>query len=98
MEHLRDSRKQDIESHMHLHRDDKHPDSSISDREMFKFKILSKHKSSLSRQITEAVEIMTYNDGCLLNRKEQFNRCTIPEIFFKGANNKIIIKIYIYKR
>ena len=51
---------------------------------MFEFEVISGHKTSFCRQLTEAVEIMTFCSRTLLNRKEIFNRCLIPEIFLKA--------------
>ena len=47
------------------------------------------HKSSFSRQLSDAAEIMSFRDGTLLNRKDMFNRCKIPEMFFRGNESKV---------
>ena len=81
LDHLRDARKQDDESHIHYHLKDAHPDANS--QELFEFKVVSSHKTSFSRQLGEAIAIMTYKGGSLLNRKEMFNRCKSPQFSSK---------------
>ena len=46
---------------------------------MFKFKVIRRHTTALSRQIHEAVAIKR-TGGTLLNSKIEYNRCTIPTL------------------
>ena len=84
---MRDARKQAEDSHILQHLIEAHP--GANSQELFEFKVLSSHKTSFGRQLGEAVAIMTYRGGTLLNRKEMFNRCLIPSIFIKGPSDKL---------
>ena len=57
----------------------------------FKFEILKSCKSSFQREISEAVIIKTMGmrQVNLLNSKEEFNRCVIPEITVLKGNRVI---------
>ena len=50
--------------------------------ESFQIRRIKGCKSALSRQIREAVEIG--NSHCLLNLKEEYNRCLLPSIHVEG--------------
>ena len=75
------------DSHIADHRQEDHLGAGF--RDLFEFKVISKEKTSFARQIAEAVEIMSFSSGTLLNKKEMFNRSLIPEIFMKGPENKL---------
>ena len=82
-EHVRDSlggkEKRHIREHILL----KHPEKigDIGDTkvvaQLFEIKILKRHKTSLSRQLSETVMIKTAS-GTILNDKTEYNRCQIP--------------------
>ena len=47
----------------------------------FHFKLISSHRSALSRQVREAVRIRRRGGaGAILNSKGEFNRCHIPRL------------------
>ena len=61
LEHLRDARKLDPDSHILIHQQEAHPNAPTQN--LFKFKVMSSYKSSFARQLAEAVEIMTFKGG-----------------------------------
>ena len=44
-------------------------------------------KTALSRQVREAVEISQDHSHCLLNSKEEYNRCVLPTLQVEGPPN-----------
>ena len=84
-EHMADLRNQKVESHMHHHILECHPDlvgqlrTPEDTSEVFEFKVVKKHSNSMNRQIQEAVRIVRTGGGAL-NNKEEYNRCSIPTL------------------
>ena len=74
-EHWRDALAGKEESHMVEHRALAH---SGSGKFNFRFKVVKAFKSSLDRQIAEAVRIQ--RRGSILNRKGEFNRCGLTRL------------------
>ena len=69
-------------SHIHVHKSEEHPDMD-PDKVRFQFKILKKIRTPFQRQITEAVLIRLKtreNKETLLNNKQEFSRCVLPEL------------------
>ena len=58
-------------------------------RTEFKFKILRQCRSSFEQELSEAILIKTARDGHLLNNKEEFNRCIIPELTMRKGNKVV---------
>ena len=85
VEHLEDAINKKEDSHIHSHIEDSHKDlglnltSAQEVSEVFEFKLIQKHPSSLQRQVTEAVKIRLAGNTAI-NSKEEYNRCTIPAL------------------
>ena len=72
------------ESHMLQHMRDEHEDEEKAD---FKWEIIKSHKSSFERQISEAVYIrMEEGKSKVLNNKQEYSRCILPQISVSYAN------------
>ena len=56
-----------------------HPLGISNLRESFKFEVISQHRSAFNRQISEAIDIKN-SEYPLMNNKDQYNHCIIPEI------------------
>ena len=86
-EHHADSRRKGAKSPMRYHLDDDHEGQETE----FKFQISKSCKSSFQREISEAVINKTtgMRKVNLLNYKEEFNRCVIPEITVLKGNRVI---------
>ena len=65
---------------MHQHIVESH---EVGSRPTFKFRVVRGFKSALDRQIAEAVRIVMR--GNILNRKGEFNRCSITRL---GVDHK----------
>ena len=78
LEHLGAARRKQDDSHMHKHQLLEHG----GEPERFMFKIVSKHRTALNRQVREAVRIRRRGgaDGGVLNSKSEFNRSHIPRL------------------
>ena len=74
-DHLRDANTMSEESHMLQHQQEVHKD--IKDPE-FNFRVVKSFKTSLERQIGEAIRIQSR--GNVLNRRGEYNRCTITRL------------------
>ena len=74
-EHWRDADTMSEESHMLQHQQEVHKD--IKDPE-FNFRVVKSFKTSLERQIGEAIRIQSR--GNVLNRRGEFNRCTMYQM------------------
>ena len=92
---------------METHLAEKHPNISLADtknREAetnFTFKIHQRYKSALDRQLGEAICIARHGgrgSESVMNRKNEFSRCLIPEIELKGRNTQISSKKGEHKR
>ena len=70
LEHARDYEKKDKNSVLHKHAVLKH--SEDTQPPQFSMKIISKHKTALDRQITEAVKIAKVPADKLINSKQEF--------------------------
>ena len=92
-EHIRDSSNKDKLSHMRTHWDEFHPGRKTE----FKFRILRQCRSSFERELSEAIMIKTARDGLLLNNKEEFNRCVIPELTMRKGN-KVVDDVEVEKK
>ena len=76
-EHWGAARKEQEKSHIHKHQRLEHPGEKPS----FIFKVVSSHKTALSRQIKEAVIIRRRGGaGSILNSKGEYNQCHIPRL------------------
>ena len=76
-EHWGDARRGDPKSHMVRHQGLVHPGEPPA----FHFKMISSHRSALSRQVREAVRIRRRGGATqILNSKCEFNRCHIPRL------------------
>ena len=87
LEHLGDARKGDPKSHMIKHQGMKHPGEPPD----FYFKMVSTHRSALSRQVREAVRIRRRGGaGAILNSKGEFNRCHIPRLVVEEEDKEAV--------
>ena len=93
--------------HMETHLIEKHPNICLADPKNrqaetnFTFKIHQKHKSALDRQLGEAITIARHGgmgSDQVMNRKDEFSRCLIPEIEMKDRNTQIGQKKNEHKR
>ena len=94
-EHLRDGVTQDEKSHIHQHLASEHPETleekTTSDPmdllKIFEFKALHTLPKALHRQIMEALVIgrETREGAVVLNQKQEYNRCLLPEILIKDT-------------
>ena len=76
-EHWGAARRREEDSHMRKHQDMVHPGEPPA----FLFKLISNHKTPLSRQIREAVRIRRRGGAsAILNSRSEFNRCHIPRL------------------
>ena len=76
-EHWGAARRGDPKNHMVKHQSLVHPGEPPA----FHFKLVSSHRSALSRQVREAVRIRRRGGaGQILNSKSEFNRCHIPRL------------------
>ena len=83
-EHLKDYINNRELTHMTTHMAERHPTlphpaDAKSVAKVFEVQILKKHRTAMNRQIHEAIMIGKAG-GCLLNSKEEYTRCTIPEL------------------
>ena len=76
-EHLKDAEGFDAASHMVKHWMVDHPDQK--ELPLFKFKVVKTFKDCLSRQVAEALRIMTTQDNILNSKNEYLDNC-IPRI------------------
>ena len=84
VEHWSQARKGDLKSHMVRHQAQLHPGEPPS----FHFKLISTHRSALSRQVREAVRIRRRGgEGHILNSKGEFNRCHIPRLVLEEEDD-----------
>ena len=88
VEHWSAARKQDGTSHMFKHQSLVHG----GEEPEFMFRVVSYHRTALSRQIKEAVRIRRRGGASsILNSKAEFNRCYIPRLVVEqedeGTNN-----------
>ena len=85
VEHWRQAMRGDQRSHMVRHQALQHPGEPPS----FHFKVVSTHRSALSRQIREAVRIRRRGGaGHILNSKSDFNRCHIPRLVVEEEDDE----------
>ena len=56
----------------------------------FIFKLVSYHRSSLNRQVREAVRIRRWGEGVVLNSKSEFNRCKLGRLTLEEEEKSII--------
>ena len=75
LEHWRDAENLKEETHMQEHQDESHGGEQPP---AFKFKVVKKCKSSLERQVREAVRIQMR--GNVLNKKGVYNRCKLTRL------------------
>ena len=76
-EHWGAARRGEDESHMVRHQKQVHPGAPPQ----FYFKVISTHRTALSRQVKEAIRIKKRGGaGGVLNSKSEFNRCYIPRM------------------
>ena len=76
-EHWGAAKKGEEDSHMVRHQAMEH----VGEPPSFLFKVISTHKTALSRQIKEAVRIRRRGGaGSILNSKSEHNRCHIPRL------------------
>ena len=81
-QHYDDIKYRPDKSHMLTHLTQEHKEENIEDPK-FKFEVLSQIRTAFRRQISEAVDIRlrtTKGEGTLLNNKQEFSRCVIPEL------------------
>ena len=76
-EHEADYKKKKPDSHMLKHQQADHSDQTDA---KFQFRISATFQSALTRQITEAVMIRRQGEGCILNSKGVYNRCSLPRL------------------
>ena len=77
-EHMGQYNKGVEESHMEKHRELYHKEGG---RPVFRMKAVKYFRSSLKRQLAEAVRIRRRGgEGAVLNSKAEFNRCYIPRL------------------
>ena len=77
LEHWGAARRGGHKSHMVNHQSLEHPGEPPD----FQFKMVSSHRSALSRQVREAVRIRRRGGmGSILNSKGEFSRCYIPRL------------------
>ena len=77
LEHWGGARRNDKDNHMVKHQLLEHRGEQPS----FHFKVVSTHRTALSRQIREAVRIRRRGGaGNILNSKAEYNRCHIPRL------------------
>ena len=74
LEHWRDGESMKEESHMTEHQQQSH----VGEQPDFKFRVVKKCKSSLERQVREAVRILMR--GNVLNKKGTYNRCKLTRL------------------
>ena len=75
LEHWRDAENLKEESHMQEHQQESHGGEQPP---AFKFRVVKKCKSSLERQVREAVRIQMR--GNVLNKKVLYNRCKLTRL------------------
>ena len=76
-EHWGAARRREEKSHMNKHQIMEHN----GEQPEFIFKLISSHKTALSRQIKEAVRIRRRGGASqILNSRSEFNRCHIPRL------------------
>ena len=94
-QHLADalSKKRRDKSHIAVHIRDEH--NGDPTKANFQFKVLRKFKTAFSRQIAEAVEIRirTRKGEHLLNNKQEFSRCVLPELEVTMADKLVSKKV-----
>ena len=81
-EHKKDLEYFREKSHILKHIVMKHPDKHPCEIN-FRMKIVSHHKTSFERQLTEAVIVRRNLGEKLMNSKQEYNRCYIPKITLK---------------
>ena len=79
---------------MYIHQNLVHPSNSQFES-MFRFDILERHPTAFSRQLGEAV-IMKNSIAVILNSKDEYNRCIVPDISLKdrGWNEGVFQRQY----
>ena len=75
-EHWQATSQKKEESHMHQHMVEEH--SKEMDKPEFRFKVVKTFKSALDRQVAEAIRIEMR--GNVLNRRGEFNRCSLTRL------------------
>ena len=65
------------------------PDDPQGVADLFEVKIVKKHKSAMTRQLHEALTI-TKSTGIVLNQKDEYSRCIIPEMEMRGWRKPVI--------
>ena len=83
-EHQQDCFDSNKPSHMRLHMGQEHPEAMSAVLDSFQMVKIKACASALSRQVREAVEIAEDRSHCLLNSKEEYNRCVLPSIRVEG--------------
>ena len=76
-EHWKAAEQMKEESHMVQHSIESHNGES---KNTFKFKVVKSFRSALDRQIAEAIRIEM--SGSILNRRGEFNRCSLTRLGF----------------
>ena len=89
MEHWGAARKGDKKSHMFKHQCNEHAGNPPN----FLFKIVSKHRTALGRQVKEAVRIRRRGGEMnILNSKSEHNRCHIPRLVIEEEDEETMKK------
>ena len=78
--HQRDALNPAVQSHIRAHVREKQPEYLREMLDCFKMRIIKAFKSALARQVRETVEICNNKDYCLLNSREEYNRCVLPTL------------------
>ena len=69
------------ESHMAYHRDEHHQELTLAEMSAnFRIYPLRNHSSSFLRQLHEACAISCFKGSKILNVKEEYSRCVIPQL------------------
>ena len=76
-EHQRDRGNREEDSHMIKHWREEHPD--MEEPPQFHFKLVSRFRDCLTRQVAEAVRIHR-RSSMVLNSKTEYSRCHIPRL------------------
>ena len=78
LKHIEDIEMMKEGSHIALHLAEDHP--GVSPRKSFCIKVIKGHKSAFTRQIQEVLLINNFDGDKLLNGKEKWNICVLPDI------------------
>ena len=85
-EHWGAAKRKNIRSHIHKHQSVEHE----GEESAFIFKVISHHRTALSRQVKEAVRIRRRGgSGNILNSKGEFNRCYIPRMTVEQEDEEV---------